>query len=161
MHGRKEKCIPERYRKKKNYIIYTNIVLIVRQQAVRHRFLTVKSWVQSKCYTHFIYVLKLEFTRHHKIHTQLSYMRSTYPTNWHVVTTRIQLALASWSTLLCKLKLTNVWELVLLIAKIGSLFETDVQKRRVYVSVRTIHWETKSNLKYSEFLIRTSTLELL
>jgi hypothetical protein len=95
VHEWMEKYITERFRNNLYYKIYTNIVFIVRYQAVRHRFFTVKSRVQSKCYLHLIYVVQFEFTTHHKIHTPLSYMRSTCPTNWHVVTTRIQLALAS------------------------------------------------------------------
>jgi hypothetical protein len=89
------KYITERFRNNLYYKIYTNIAFIFRYQVVRHRFLTVKSRVRSKCYLHLIYMIKLEFTTHHKIHTPLSYMRSTCPTNLHVVTTRIQLAPAS------------------------------------------------------------------
>lgn len=95
VQGRMEKYITERFRN--NFIIkfIQNIVFIARHQVVRHRFLTVKFRVQSKCYLHLIYVVQLEFTTHYKIHTPLSYINSTCPTNWHVVTTRIQLALAS------------------------------------------------------------------
>jgi len=122
-----EKYITERFPNNLYYKIYTNIVFIVRYQAVRHRFLTVKSRVQSKCYLHLIYLVRLEFTTHHKIHTPLSYTNSTCPTNWHVVTTRIQLALASRSILLCKLKLTNIQEHALFTAQISFLFATDIQ----------------------------------
>ena len=95
VQGRMEKRVIERFRNNLYYKIYTNIVFIVRYQAVRHRFLTVKSRVQSKRYLHLIYVVQLELTTYHKIHTPLSYMHPTCPTNWHVVTTRIHLALAS------------------------------------------------------------------
>jgi len=95
VHGRMEKYVTERCGNNLYYKFYTNIVFIVRYQVVRHRFLTVKSRVQSKCYLRLIYVVQLEFTTHHKIHTPLYYIRSTCPTNWHAVTTRIQLALAS------------------------------------------------------------------
>jgi hypothetical protein len=127
VHGRMEKYITERFRNNFYYKIYTNIVFIVRYQTARHRCLTVKSRVLYKCYLHLIYVVQLEFTTHHQIHTPLSYMCSICPTNCHVVTTRIQLALVPRSTLLSELKLTIVRELALLTAQISALFATDIQ----------------------------------
>lgn len=46
VHGRMEKYVTERFRNKLYYKIYTNIVFIVRYQAVRHRHCEVPGSVQ-------------------------------------------------------------------------------------------------------------------